>query len=311
MRTYTKITDITKEYPRTAVALGMFDGMHIGHQSIVRRAMELAREQGGTGVVFTFNNHPLSVLAKDQMPLQIGTPELRSSILEEMGVEVLFNIPFTEEFSRLSPERFLELLRERLAPGYVVTGANFTFGYQGAGDKEFLQQHGADYGFRAEVCPTVQVGGRPVSSTRIRELIRDGNLDAVNEFLGRPFAFAGRVARGDRRGRTLGFPTANLQIPDGRAMLPNGAYAVQAIHGETCYNGLANIGDNPTFDGCNRRLEVNLQDFHKDIYGQLLQVVFLKKLRDERKFPSAEHLVRQLHRDKEAASRVWEDYAIL
>jgi len=309
MKTYTKITDITKEYPRTAVALGMFDGMHIGHQSIVERAMELAREQEGTCVVFTFNNHPLSVLAKERMPLQIGSPELRAAILEKMGVDVLFNIPFTKEFSRLSPERFLELLRDCLAPCYVVTGANFTFGRQGKGNQRMLQRVGEDYGFHAEICPTVLAGGRPVSSTRIREMLKEGDLDTVNEFLGRPFTFTARVIHGDRRGRTLGFPTANLQIMEGRAMLPNGAYAVQVIYKGMYYNGLANIGNNPTFRGCDRRLEVNIQEFQEDIYDQLLQIVFLKKLREEKRFPSVDHLIRQLHRDKEAAKAVWGKYA--
>ncbi len=306
MKTYTKITDITKKYSNVVVALGMFDGMHIGHQSIVRRALELASEQGGTGAVFTFNNHPLSVLAKDRMPLQIGSPELRASILESMGVEVLFNIPFTKEFSRLSPEKFLELLRDHLAPCYVVTGANFTFGRQGKGNQRLLQRVGENYGFHAEICPTVLAEGRPVSSTRIRELLQEGDIDTVNEFLGRHFTFTARVIHGDRRGRTLGFPTANLQISEGRAMPPNGAYAVQVICKGRCCNGLANIGNNPTFNGTDRRLEVNIQDFHEDIYDQLLQIIFLKKLRDEKKFPSVEHLVRQLHRDKEAAKIIWE-----
>ena len=309
MRTYTKITDITKEYPRTAVALGMFDGMHIGHQSIVRRAMELAREQAGTSVVFTFSNHPLSVLARERMPLQIGSTELRAAILEKMGVEVLFNIPFTKEFSRLSPEKFLEVLRDNLAPSYVVTGANFTFGRQGKGNQRLLQRVGENYGFHAEICPTVLSGGRPVSSTRVRELLREGNLAAVNEFLGRPFTFTARVIHGDRRGRTLGFPTANLQITGERAMLPNGAYAVQVICMGARYDGLANIGNNPTFDGCDRRLEVNIQNFQGDIYDRLLQIVFLEKLRDEKKFSSVEHLVRQLHRDREAAMEIWARYA--
>lgn len=309
MKTYTKITDITKSYPNIIVALGMFDGMHIGHQSIVRRALEIADETGGIGAVFTFNNHPLSVLAKDRMPLQIGSPELRASILEKMGVEVLFNIPFTREFSRLSPEKFLELLRDNLAPHYVVTGANFTFGRQGKGTQRLLQRVGKDYGFHAEICPTVLAEGRPVSSTRIRELLREGDLDTVNGFLGRPFTFTARVIHGDRRGRTLGFPTANLQISGDRAMLPNGAYAVQVVLRGRYYNGLANIGNNPTFHGADRRLEVNIQDFHGDIYDQLLQIVFLKKLREERKFVSANHLIRQLHRDREAAKAIWKKYA--
>ncbi len=305
MKIYTKLTDITKEYPRAVVALGMFDGMHVGHQSIVRRAMELAREVDGTSVVFTFHNHPLSILAKDRMPLQIGSPELRAAVLEDMGVDLLFNISFTREFSKILPEKFLELLQRNLAPVYVVTGANFTFGRQGKGNQRLLQRVGADYGFHAEICPTVLADGHPVSSTRIRELLKEGNLELVNSFLGRPFAFAGRVVHGDRRGRTLGFPTANLQIPENRAMLPNGAYAAQVVYQGKSYHGLANIGNNPTFDGCDHRLEVNIRDFHENIYDQLLQVFFLKKLREERKFSSVDHLVQQLHRDREAAEKVW------
>lgn len=309
MKIYSKITDIAKKYDRIAVALGMFDGVHIGHQSIIHRAMELAGAMGGTSVVFTFNNHPLSVLAPERMPLQIGSPELRADVLERMGVDVLMSVPFTKEFSRLSPERFLELLRDNLAPRYVVTGANFTFGRGGKGNQRMLMRLSKDYGFEAEICPTVQNEGKAVSSTRVRALLKEGDLDTVNAFLGRPFAFVERVIHGDRRGRLLGFPTANLPIADSRAMLPNGAYAVQVILQGRYYDGLANIGSNPTFDGCTRRLEVNIQDFSGNIYDQLLQVRFLKKMRDEKKFPSVDHLVRQLHKDREMAREIWKRYA--
>ena len=169
-----------------------------------------------------------------------------------------------------------------------------------------LIREAAKYGFMPEVCQAVLSEGRPISSTRIRELIENGKLEQAEEFLGRPFTFSGRVVHGDRRGRSLGFPTANLLIPPFRAMLPTGAYAAKVKIGGDRYNALANIGRNPTFDGERaKRLEVNIQDFDGDIYDKLLMVEFLHKLRDEVAFPSVDHLVRQLNRDREAAAAYW------
>ena len=168
-----------------------------------------------------------------------------------------------------------------------------------------LQRVAGDYGFRAEICPAVQLGGRPVSSTRIRGLIAGGDLAAAEECLGRPFTVLDRVIHGDKRGRTLGFPTANLAIPDAQVMLPNGVYAATAHYGDRDYAALANIGNNPTFPGCNRRIEVNIQDFSKDIYDRLLEVRFLQKIRDEEKFDSVATLVAQMHRDRERAKEIW------
>ena len=305
MKIYSRLTDIARKYDRAAVALGMFDGVHIGHQSIIRRAMELAAQKGGVCAVFTFANHPLSILAPDRMPLQIATPELRARIFADLGVQVLCSVPFTKEFSRLSPERFLTMLRDNLNPEYVVTGANYTFGKGGKGNQRMLLRLADAYNFTAEVCPTVLKEGRAVSSTRVRSLIKEGDLATVNEFLGRPFTFAGRVVHGDRRGRTLGFPTANLAIADTQAMLPNGAYAAQVILEGQTFHGLANIGSNPTFDGTTRRLEVNIQDFNEDIYNHFIQVQFLAKLRDEKKFSSADQLIKQLRRDRDTAANIW------
>ena len=305
MKIFTKIKDITATYKNVAVALGTFDGMHVGHQSIVRRALELARAQEGYAAVFTFNNHPLSIVAPAQAPPTIGSPRIRARILAEMGVDILFNIKFTKEFSRIAPEKFLALLRDNIAPSYVVTGDNFTFGKGGKGTTRTLMRLASEYGFAAEICPTVLSGGRAVSSTRIRELIKNGDLSLANEFLGHPFTYAARVEHGDKRGRTLGFPTANLYLARRQVMLPGGVYAAQAVwHGEK-YNALANIGYNPTFAGQEYRLEVNLQNFRRNIYDQILQVSFLAKLRDERKFDSPQQLVRQLKKDRATAAKYW------
>ncbi len=307
MKVYNKITDVTAKYPNIAVALGMFDGIHIGHQSIIKEAVKLAQKNGGNSAVFTFSNHPLSILSPGNTPLIICDNELKISLMEKSGVDILFNVPFTKEFSRVPPEKFLAVLKENLAPKFVVTGANFTFGRQGKGTPRMLLRLAEEFSFTPEICSTVLVGGKAVSSTRIRECLQKGDLTSVGEFLGRPFDFCGHVAHGDKRGRLLGFPTANLKIENNRAMLPNGVYAVWAtLDGKTMLNAVANVGDNPTFGNSERRLEVNIDNFDDDIYGKLLTVKFLAKIRDEQKFSSADELISQIRRDKTKAAEIWQ-----
>lgn len=288
----------------TAVALGTFDGVHVGHQSIIRRAISLAKAHKLTSVVYTFSNHPLAVVAPEMVPMQIGDNISKADIMAELGVQVLVNVPFTEKLCRQSPEDFLLDLQQSLNPRYVVTGPNFSFGAKAKGNPRMLVRVGEDYGFQAEIGQAVQLDGKMVSSTRIRGLIESGNLEKTNEYLGRFFSFGGRVIHGDHRGRKLGFPTANLAIGDKRAMLPNGAYAVKVQLDGRMYNGIANIGDNPTFEGCNRRLEVNILDFAKDIYDCPLTVQFVAKLREQKKFSGVEALVKQLHADEEKARQL-------
>ena len=288
----------------TAVALGTFDGVHVGHQSIIRRAIYLAKVHKLTSVVYTFSNHPLAVVAPEMVPMQIGDNISKADIMAELGVQVLVNVPFTEKLCRQSPEDFLLDLQQSLNPRYVVTGPNFSFGAKAKGNPRMLVRVGEDYGFQAEIGQAVQLDGKMVSSTRIRGLIESGNLEKTNEYLGRFFSFGGRVIHGDHRGRKLGFPTANLAIGDKRAMLPNGAYAVKVLLNGVTYKGIANIGDNPTFEGCNRRLEVNILDFAKDIYDCPLTVQFAAKLREQKKFSGVEALVKQLHADEEKARQL-------
>ncbi len=305
MKVYTKWTDLRESASNLSVALGMFDGVHRGHQSIIGRAVELAAQTGGQSAVLTFRNHPLSVLAPESMPPQIGDTRLKELLIERLGVDILLCLPFTRELSREKPEDFLTTLQKYLAPRHVVTGPNFTFGSKGKGTQRMLLRCGRDFGFEAEICPAIQEEGSPVSSTRIRRLLAGGRLTEANLFLGYPFTFLGFVIHGDRRGRTLGFPTANLAIPDARVMLPNGVYAAVAVAEGRTYRALANIGTNPTFPGCNHRLEVNIQDFEGDLYDKLLEVRFLAQLREEKKFASVEDLVHQMHRDKETAKKYW------
>lgn len=305
MKVFSKLTALSSSYKNIVVALGMFDGVHIGHQSIVCRAVELARQVDGTAVVFTFSNHPLAVIAPLALPKQIGNNLLRQQRLEALGVDVLLSIPFTRDLAGKTPEEFMQLLKQFLAPRYVVTGPNYTFGAKGKGTQRQLLRESHKYGFQTEVCQVVLRNGRAVSSTRIRALIDLGNLVEANDFLGYPFSVVDRVIHGDKRGRTLGFPTANLAIPDSRVMLPNGVYACEVIYNGTRYNGLANIGNNPTFDGCSRRLEVNIRDFSQDIYDKILTVCFLARLRNEKKFSGKEALIAQIQQDKEQAYQYW------
>ncbi|MBQ3337290.1 MAG: bifunctional riboflavin kinase/FAD synthetase [Selenomonadaceae bacterium] len=292
-----KIVGLTKKYPQPVVALGMFDGVHLGHAGVIRHAIDIARQIDGTACVFTFSNHPLTVIAPEDAPLMIGSKNLRREIFSDMGVDVLIEIPFTKDFSRKSPEEFLELLQEKISPAYVVTGPNYTFGRFGRGNGRLLLREAESYGFKAEVFQAFTVDRKIVSSTRIRALIAAGDLDSANQLLGRNFTYAGEVVNGDRRGRKLGFPTANIEISDQRAMLPNGAYVVRVkVRGEF-FNGIANVGDNPTFKVARRRLEVFINNFSANIYGEEIFVSFLSRLRDEKKFSSAEELKAQLNED--------------
>ena len=290
-----KFTKISYEKP--VVALGMFDGVHVGHAGVIRRAVEIAKEIDGTPMVLTFSNHPLSVIAPENVPRIVGNKFLRREIFESLGVKVLIEIPFTKEFSRKSPEEFLTMLGERIAPRYVVTGPNYTFGRFGRGNGRMLIREGEKYGFKAEICPAVTVGKKIVSSTKIRALIAEGDLSAANELLGRNFTYTSQVMHGDRRGRKLGFPTANLEIDDRHAMLPNGAYVVRVKVHDKIFNGIANIGDNPTFKVARRRLEVFIDNFSGDIYGENISVSFIEKIRDEKTFESVEDLKAQLRAD--------------
>ena len=292
-----KFSGLTEKFTRPVVALGMFDGVHLGHASVINHALDKAKAIDGTTIVFTFSNHPLTVIAPDAAPLMIGSRNLRRDIFADMGVDVLIEIPFTKDFSRKSPEEFLELLREKISPAYVVTGPNYTFGRFGRGNGRLLLREAQNYGFKAEVCQAFTVGRKTVSSTRIRALIAAGDLNSANELLGRNFTYAGEIVNGDRRGRKIGFPTANLEIDDKRAMLPNGAYIVRVKVRGQMFNGIANVGDNPTFKVARRRLEVFIDKFSGDIYGEEIFVSFICKLRDEKIFAGIDELKAQLNED--------------
>jgi riboflavin kinase/FMN adenylyltransferase len=288
------------------VAIGTFDGVHLGHQKLISRAVELAREAGVFSVVFTFRNHPMSVIAPDREPLSLYPLEERRRVFEKLGVDFVIEEPFTAELAALAPENFLHLLIERLAPRAVIVGANFSFGAGGLGTPEFMAQRGQELGIRVEEAPLFFFDGERVSSTRIRALLAAGNVRSAGELLGHPFAIAGVVEHGDERGRKLGFPTVNITPVKGQALPADGVYAVRIFcpDGQE-WIGVANVGDNPTFGGDPLRIEAHILDFSGDLYGLRLVVRFIERLRGEEKFPSAEALVRQIKIDEKKARELF------
>ena len=288
------------------VAIGTFDGVHLGHQKLISRAVELAREAGVFSVVFTFRNHPMSVIAPDREPLSLYPLEERRRVFEKLGVDFVIEEPFTAELAALAPENFLHLLIGRLAPRAVIVGANFSFGAGGLGTPEFMAQRGQELGIRVEEAPLFFFDGERVSSTRIRALLAAGNVRSAGELLGHPFAIAGVVEHGDERGRKLGFPTVNITPVKGQALPADGVYAVRILcpDGQE-WIGVANVGDNPTFGGDPLRIEAHILDFSGDLYGLRLVVRFIERLRGEEKFPSAEALVRQIKIDEKKARELF------
>ena len=297
MQIFSTITNLTKTHSNIVVALGTFDGVHIGHQNIIKQAIQLAKSINGTSVVFTFSNHPLTVISPPNAPLYISDNRSKQMDMEALGVDVLMNVLFTKKFGSLSPLEFLKLLQENLAPKHIVVGPNYTFGYKGEGTPKFLSQKSTAYGFVSEVQPVVHMNHHIVSSTRIRNLLIGGQLEVANVLLGKPFRISGPVLHGDERGRLLGVPTANLAISPKQAMLPNGVYAAQAYVAGKKYKAVANIGTNPTFNGATRHVEVHILDFKQDIYDEILMVEFLKKIRDEKKFSAKDALIKQIQSD--------------
>lgn len=305
MEIWEKLDDLPLSWRHGVMALGMFDGLHLGHQRVIRRAAALAAQEGVPPIVLTFRNHPLSVIAPEREPLYIEEPGTRREVMEQLGVRGLLELPFTAALARVTAADFLARLVARTKPSYLVVGRNYSFGDGGQGNPAYLRRREADLGYRTEICPLLEIDGKVVSSTRIRELLHSGLLLEVNRFLGRPFAISGIVSHGDARGRSLGFPTANLSIPPRRAMLTNGVYAVQARFAGWDRFGIANIGNNPTFGGETRRLEIHLLDFAGDLYDAQMKVQFIARLRDERRFPSAAELQRQLCADEAQARKIF------
>ncbi|CUH96138.1 hypothetical protein P22_2226 [Propionispora sp. 2/2-37] len=303
MERFNEIVTLKDRYKNVVIALGTFDGLHIGHQSVINKAVARARACDGTSVVFTFSNHPLSMLDPERCPPQLVTLQEKIKLLAGMGVDVLFTVPFTPSFLTLKAEQFIQLLADHFQPRHIVVGPNYSFGSKSAGTPELLRAAGCNYHFFVDVEPAVKIDDQVVSSTLIRQLISEGRVSQAERFLGRPFALAGQVVGGEKRGRTIGFPTANIKIDISLAIPANGVYAVRVFARGQIYNGVANIGTNPTFQGVQKRLEVHLLDFAGNLYDSTIEVHFLAWLRGETVFKDIEELKLQIIRDIETAQR--------
>ncbi len=285
-----KVVALKDAEPRSRkVAVGTFDGVHLGHRRVI----------SGSDTVLTFDPHPVSVVAPQAAPRLLTTLERKTALLEAEGVEELVVIPFDREFAAQDAHAFIdEVLVSRLSAERVAVGENFRFGHRAQGDTELLR---ADGRFEVHVEPLLEVDGEVVSSSHIRGLVLGGAVEYAGHLLGSPFAMSGEVVHGDKRGRELGFPTANLVPPEGYVVPGHGVYAARA-------NGHAaavNVGVRPQFEtGRGELIEAFLIDFDSDIYGQRLTIEFLKRLRGERRFPSVEALVEQMGADVDDARKI-------
>jgi riboflavin kinase/FMN adenylyltransferase len=285
-----KVTSLPDAEPRARrVSVGTFDGVHLGHREVIR----------GSDTVLTFDPHPLSVVAPQALPKLLDSPAIKRDLIAGLGVDELVTIPFDREFASKSAEQFVdEVLVERLGATHVAVGENFRFGKGAKGDPDLLR---ARPEFETRVVPLVEVESETVSSTHIRGLVAAGEVERAAQFLGAPFMLEGEVVSGDRRGRELGFPTANIVPSDAIAHPGHGVYAAWA-HGQMA---AVNVGVRPTFEtGRGLLVEAYLIDFDGDLYGQTLRIAFAKRLRGERRFESAEALVAQMERDVEDARNV-------
>lgn len=292
-----------------AVALGNFDGVHLGHHRLLSRARAAADRSGGEVVVFTFEPHPAKVLAPKLAPRLITTRARKLELLREHGVGACVLEPFDRELSQMEPDRFVEeILVRALNARHVVVGYDFTYGHQRRGDTTSLRAAGREHGFEVEVIDPVTIDGLVASSTKVRNFVTEGNMAGARLLLGRDFEVDGAVVRGAGRGREIGIPTANL-APETELVPPSGIYAVRARvlgeEGARELGGAASIGTNPTFvDSGELTLEVHLFDYDEDLYDRRLRVAFVERLRGERRYQSAEALVEQIHRDIEQAKAI-------
>ena len=285
------------------LALGVFDGVHIGHQAVINRAVQAAAQHGGLAGLLTFDPHPIRVIAPAKAPSSLlATLHHKAEIVKNLGIELFIPLHFDAAFASLEASEFITKLTA--APiATIAVGEDWRFGHNRSGDVAFLRQQATIHGFNLEALPPVMLAGDRISSTRIRQAIRDGNLTDAANMLGRPYSISGTVVEGRKLGRTLDFPTANCTTGDAQ-LPPDGVWVVRAIlpNGQS-FGGVANLGTRPTVAGTTHTLEAHLFDFSGNLYGQELEIEFGNYLRPELKFPSIDALRTQIQRDAEAARR--------
>jgi riboflavin kinase/FMN adenylyltransferase len=292
-----------QDFDEMVLALGYFDGVHIGHQKVILKAKEIAKNLGIKSAVMTFNPHPLVVL-RNQEEIDYITPlDEKIRLIEELNVDLLFVVEFTKDFAALLPQQFVDDYIINLNVKHVVAGFDFTYGHLGKGTMETMPFHSREQFFHTTVEKQTD-HDRKISSTLIREVIRSGDVIYANKLLGRPHSVTGTVVHGDKRGRTIGFPTANVEVSDVYLLPPTGVYAVSIIVKGQEYEGVCNIGYKPTFNkekSAKPSIEVHIFDFQSEIYEEKVSVSWFKRIRSEQKFHNVDELISQIAKDKAAA----------
>ncbi|MFQ5482411.1 MAG: bifunctional riboflavin kinase/FAD synthetase [Nitrospinaceae bacterium] len=295
---------LPRPIPYPVAALGNFDGVHIGHQMIFRRVAEISQARGGTGLAFTFQPHPLKVIAPEKVPLLLTTFRKKIELIEQCGINLVICARFNRRFADQQPRDFARnFLAEGLGVREVVVGFDYAFGCGREGTIQYLEKMGREFGFLVQVVEQVKIDGRGVSSSLVRELLEKGEVEKAAVFLGRPYALQGPVIHGYKTGRGIGFPTANIDTS--HVQIPaTGVYAVRVRSGGRSFDGVANIGYNPTFNRDRLSVEVHIFDFHHQIYGRQVELAFICRIRGEQAFDSADGLVRQIKQDIETAKSI-------
>lgn len=293
--------DIAVKFANPILTIGNYDGLHLGHRRIIERIKLKAREHNGTSMLMTFHPHPLTILKPEKFVGLITPLHVKIRLIEEAGIDVLFIVPFTEEFHRISPELFVDsFLMEKLGIKGLIVGYDFKFGKGGKGNVEYLAFKSTEYGFFFEIQAAITLDGEKVGSNRIRKMIQDGDVGKAAAHLGRPYMIEGTVIKGDGRGRTIGFPTINLKS-DSPLIPKRGVYiSMVEIDGKN-FSAVTNIGYNPTFDGQGLTIETYILDFSQDLYGREIVLYFLNRIRDEVKFSSVDELKGRIWKDVETA----------
>ncbi len=301
MRTFESF-DVRQRFRNPVATIGNYDGIHLGHRRIIERVKERAREIDGTSMLITFFPHPLHVLKPEKELAPIVPVEERKRLIEEAGIDVLFLVPFTEEFSSLSPDDFVEsVLVQKLGIKGLVVGYDFKFGRGGKGDLRLLERMGKAHSFFVEEMAEITLDGEKIGSNRVRKLVAAGSVAAAARVLGRPYALAGTVMRAKGRGRTIGYPTINLKTE--YTLIPkNGVYVTEVEIEDRLFAAVTNVGTNPTFErGRERSIESYILDFDGDLYDRWVRIRFLERIRDEVRFSGIDELVARIGKDVEWA----------
>ena len=302
MKVFSFLDDANSMLDASVVALGNFDGIHVGHQQLISKAVEIGKEKGIPAVIFTFKNHPLNEISGKNVVKSIMDAHEKAIVAERLGVDYMANIRFDRFIMKLEPEEFVKRVLVRdLKCKYAVCGFNYSFGYKGAGTPELLTELGEKYDFAVSVVPEFRIGNQTVSSTYIRSLLEEGDILNYRKFTGRTYKIGGYVMHGQELGRTMGFPTANLNLSSNMALPHNGVYITNIWLNDGVYPSVTNVGNKPTVGEFDKNAETHIFGYSGDIYGERVVVEFLEMLRPEMKFGSIDELARQIEKDCIAA----------